>query len=176
MRNEKKFRDRDKRIDKRIHYIYSPFAPDTMTEILVGLGLLECATGLVALSALEDNMENRQLFGERVFELMQELEDLYSEKLSRKPSGQDKKALITQDQQRQLCELGMHILANCRDPLPFEVTMDGLENSQRPQIVLKPCKAWKSYREMLLWFSVQTILPNLSALLAMGRLQTASAI
>jgi len=91
-----------------------------MTEILVGLGLLEHATGLVALSVLEDNMENRQLFGERVFELMQELRDSSSEKPSGKPSGQDKKALITQDQQRQLCELGMHILANCRDPLPLK--------------------------------------------------------
>jgi len=38
------------------------------------------------------------------------------------------------------------------------------ENSHRPQIILKPCKAWTSYREMLLWFSVQTILPVLESI------------
>ncbi len=168
MRNEKKFRERDKRIDKSIQFLYSPFAPDTVTEILIGLGLLERATGLAALSSLEDNVENRKLFDKRVFELIRELRDSPSEKPSGKTSEQDKKALIRQDQQRQLYELGAHILANHRDPLPFEVAMTGIENSHRPQVVLKPGKAWKSYREMLLWFSVQIILPALEGAIDAG--------
>jgi len=73
MRNEKKFKERDKRIDKSIRFIYSPFAPDTMTEILAGLAILECATGKAAIESLVDNEENRRLFGYKILELVSKL-------------------------------------------------------------------------------------------------------
>jgi len=146
MRNENKFKDRDKRIDRRIQFIYSPFAPDTMAEILGGLAILERATGEAAMISLIDDKANRNLLGKRVFALMDEI---------RASSEYSAEKMQT---------LGAHILAASHDELPFEVRVKGFENSSRPAVIMKPCKAWRSYREMLLWFAIETLLPGLDDL------------
>ena len=171
MRNEKKFKERDKRIDKSIRFIYSPFAPDTMTEILAGLAILECATGKAAIESLVDNKENRRLFGDKILELVSKLRSQLSQE-SKAENEEKKKNKSAQRPYMQnldihntnisdIHNLGALILAKQNDPLPFEVHVEGFENSKRQQIVLKPCTARTSYREMLLWFSVTTLLPVL---------------
>ncbi|HQO45088.1 MAG TPA: DUF4954 family protein [Rectinema sp.] len=171
MRNEKKFKERDKRIDKRIQFIYSPFAPDTMTEILASLAILEYATGKAAIEWLANNEDNRRLFGNKILDLVNEL-GLH---ISQKIEAENTKKRSNESAQRPYLEnldihnpnntgirkLGALILAGQNDPLPFEVYVKGFENSARQQIVLKPCRARASYREILLWFSVTTLLPTL---------------
>ena len=53
---------------------------------------------------------------------------------------------------------GHAALSDPTSPLPAAVEADGIENSARPTIVLKPARAWKAYREMLLWYGVTAIL------------------
>ena len=36
---------------------------------------------------------------------------------------------------------------------PAEVEAEGVENSARPTVVVKPARAWKAYREILLWYA-----------------------
>ncbi|GAB6276116.1 MAG: DUF4954 family protein [Rectinema sp.] len=151
MRNEKKFKERDRRIDRSIQFIYSPFAPDTMSEIFEGLAILERATGDAAMEALIDDETNRSLLGDRVFELMDEIR-ASAEKSPERRSRSKRSPEVTR-------KLGVHILANAKDALPFEVRVSGFENSARPEVVIKPCKSWNSYREILLWFAVRTLLP-----------------
>ncbi len=153
MRNEKKFRERDKRRNLEIGYVYSPFAPDTASEILHAVALLERAVGAGAVADLDENEDTRSLFGDRVFELIKEVKAT--------------SAFSTLHEENQeahrvgLKKIGASILAHGTDPLPFEVRVEGFENSARPQVVLKPCRAWRSYREMLLWFAVRQLLPEL---------------
>ncbi len=151
MRNEKKFEERDKRIDHSIQFVYSPFAPDTMSEIFEGLAILERATGEAAMESLTDNENNRSLLGDRIFELVDEIRT--SAERGPEKSGHSKK------NSEKIRKLGVRILATTNDTLPFEVHVSGFENSARPSIVIKPCKAWNSYREILLWFSARTLLP-----------------
>jgi NDP-sugar pyrophosphorylase family protein len=47
---------------------------------------------------------------------------------------------------------GHEILSSAKGPLPFEVKADHVENSKRDCILARPEKAWRAYREMLLWF------------------------
>jgi len=56
---------------------------------------------------------------------------------------------------------GARILSTMHDPLPFGVFVKGFEHSNRPQEVLKPARAWLSYREMLLWFAINALLTML---------------
>jgi len=152
MRNEKKFKERDKRIDRSIRYMYSPFAADTATEILAGLGILEHAAGECAAVSLENNETNISIFGDRVFKLIEEARTLSS----KKEQIQDHSQALDDIYRK----IGSHVLSNSSDPLPFEVRVHGFENSSRPQIILRACRAWKSYREMLLWFAMQSLLPE----------------
>ncbi len=120
MRNEHKLKDRDRRPDTRIRFIYKPLAADTAAEILQALAILEEATGNAA----------------------------------REAGFYPKEALEPQ-------VAGARILSTMHDPLPFEVFVKGFEHSNRPQEVLKPARAWVSYREMLLWFAATSLLPLL---------------
>lgn len=158
MRNERKFRERDRRKDREIQYIYSPFAPDTASEIIDGLAILERAVGEAAITGLDDTKDNRSRFGDRVFELMREAQATSTSESAdvRKPGTH----------LRALRRLGSLILSAACDPLPFEVRVSGFENSMRPQVVVKVCRAWRSYREMLLWFAVQQLLPELERRIA----------
>ncbi len=158
MRNEKKFKERDKRRNLEISYIYSPFAPDTASEILQGLAILERAVGAAAVEDLDENENTRSVFGDRVFELIREARAASAFPTS--SGGYQEAHRLT------LRKVGAWILATTADPLPFEVRVEGFENSARPQIVLKPCRAWRSYREMLLWFAVRQLLPELGRKLA----------
>jgi NDP-sugar pyrophosphorylase family protein len=79
-----------------------------------------------------------------------------------------------------LRELGRRAL---RDPLaaiPSEIEAEGLENSRRPSVVIKPSRAWKAYREILLWYALSTLVeragadfPTLSRLLECDGRETA---
>jgi len=160
MRNEKKFRERDKRRDLEIGYVYSPFAPDTASEILHGVALLERAAGAAAVADLDENETTRSIFGDRVFELIREVSATSALPASSKEN--------MEAHRHALRKIGAQILAHGADPLPFEVRVEGFENSARPQVVLKPCRAWRSYREMLLWFAVRQLLPELGHELASG--------
>ena len=42
-------------------------------------------------------------------------------------------------------------------PLPMEVDATGIENSDRHVIAMKPAKAWKGYREILLWYAAGVV-------------------
>jgi hypothetical protein len=45
-----------------------------------------------------------------------------------------------------------------------ELLADGLENSKRPVIILKPRRSWRAYRHMLRYYAVQTLLDALDGL------------
>lgn len=167
MRNEKKFKERDKRVDTRIRFVYSPFAPDTMSEVFEGLAILEQATGEAALRTIEHLNQNKSFFSDRAFALLAEMKRFKSDisvdaSISISDPGSPSKSSI-KEENKQLRQLGALILSASKDPLPFEVTVRGFENSNRPQVIIKPCTAWRSYREMLLWFAIQTIIPVIEA-------------
>ncbi|MCX7027337.1 MAG: DUF4954 family protein [Spirochaetes bacterium] len=117
MRNEAKFKARDNRTDKSLNLEFSPFAPDTASEIAAALSCLEEATGLAGTGKKE---------GAR--------------------------------------EAGHALLSSSLDPLPFVVKVLGVENSSRDCVVRKPARAWKAYREMLLWFAGNEVLSYASSL------------
>lgn len=48
---------------------------------------------------------------------------------------------------------GRAILEGRSDSLPFEVLVDGVEHSDRECVIRKPARAWRAYKEMLLWFA-----------------------
>ncbi|HUX39482.1 MAG TPA: DUF4954 family protein [Rectinemataceae bacterium] len=56
-----------------------------------------------------------------------------------------------------LRERGKAALFDPRFALPAEVDAWGIENSRRPVVVSKPGKAWKAYREILLWYAASTL-------------------
>jgi carbonic anhydrase/acetyltransferase-like protein (isoleucine patch superfamily) len=60
MRNESKFQARDNRRDKSIRFEYSPFAPDSASEILKALELLEEWTGCSSLGR-DETMETSKI-------------------------------------------------------------------------------------------------------------------
>ena len=126
MRNEAKFKSRDKRCDKRLYFEYSPFAPDTAQEILNALGLLENWTGAALEAYRAANPK-----GADTFETASGL------------SGE---------------EAGRAVLRNCQDPLPFEVLAREVEHSSRDCVLRKPCRAYKAYKDMLLWFAGREVL------------------
>ena len=115
LRNEAKFKARDNRIDRSLALEFSPFAPDTASEIVAALALLEEATSLAA-------------------------------------TGKQQGAALA----------GRKLLAGSVDPLPFEVRIPGVENSTRACVIRKPARAWKAYREMLLWFAGNEVLASAS--------------
>jgi NDP-sugar pyrophosphorylase family protein len=49
---------------------------------------------------------------------------------------------------------GAAALADPRRAIPTEIDADGVENSTRPVIVIKPARAWKAYREILAWYAM----------------------
>ncbi|MGB4572581.1 MAG: DUF4954 family protein [Rectinemataceae bacterium] len=107
MRNESKFKSRDGRRDKSIAFEYSPFAPDTATEIAHAMNLLEEWTG-------------EALGGGR--------------------------------------EAGLAYLRADTERPDLEVLAPGVENADRPAVVIKPVRAWHAYREMLLWYAGETVI------------------
>ena len=56
-----------------------------------------------------------------------------------------------------LRERGRAALSDPRFAPPAEVDAAGIENSRRSVVVVKPAKAWKSYREILLWYGISSI-------------------
>ena len=156
MRNEKKFKERDKRLDQSIRFIYSPFAPDSMSEIFEGLAILEEATGKAAMAFLLREDKNRDFFGKHAEALLHEA-CAAGEKNTEKGKPSEKSLEATR-------RLGACVLSGTSMTLPFEVDVSDFENSNRPQKIIKPCKAWNSYREMLLWFAIKTLLPILEEL------------
>jgi len=152
LRNEKKFKERDKRADTSIRFIYSPFAPDTMSEIFEGLAILEHATGEAAMRAISSHDSDGSIWGDRISALLAQI----SEAGMKLEAGTEKEFKLVR-------QLGALILSSSKDPLPFEVTVRGFENSNRPQVIIKPCAGWRSYREMLLWFAIQAVISALEA-------------
>jgi NDP-sugar pyrophosphorylase family protein len=72
--------------------------------------------------------------------------------------------LAATGEERGAREAGMSILASSVDPLPFEVKAPGVEHSSRDCVLRKPARAWKAYREMLLWFAGNEVLARASSL------------
>lgn len=126
MRNEAKFNARDDRPDKSIRIEYSPFAPDTAEEIIEACALLEKWTGQAFLASQPPAREA----------------GMGTAEIGADP-GQESRA----------GELGRKILGESGDEPPFEVFAEGIENSGRLCVIHKPARAWRAYREMLLWFS-----------------------
>ncbi len=135
MRNEAKFKSRDKRCDKSLYFEYSPFAPDTAQETLKALDLLEEWAG-VALDAYR-------------------AADPKAAEQFTAASGLSDKATVR--------AAGQALLRNLQDPLPFEVLALGVEHSNRDCVVRKPCRAYKAYRDMLLWFAGREVLAYTSS-------------
>jgi NDP-sugar pyrophosphorylase family protein len=131
MRNEAKFKSRDKRWDTSLRFEYSPFAPDTAQEIINALGLLEDWAG----AALE---------AYRTSDPEASIKLAIPSKLTGKAAG---KAL----------------LQGHRDPLPFDVLAQAVEHSSRACVVRKPCRAYKAYKDMLLWFAGREVLAYASS-------------
>lgn len=125
MRNEAKFAARDKRCDKSIGFEYSPFAPDTAQESIRALELLETAVGNSFLRQKADTVQ--EAF----------------------PGLDVPEALA----QASPAEVGRHFLSGGGDALPFETFAENIERSDRPCVIKKPMKAWRAYREILLWFA-----------------------
>jgi len=123
MRNEAKFKSRDKRCDKSLNFEYSPFAPDTAQEIIQALELLEKWTS----QAL----------------------DLYK--------------TTHPGEAARLAGSAKALLSTSHDPLPFEVLAPDVEHSARDCVVRKPCRAYKAYRDMLLWFAGRQIVQFMSS-------------
>jgi hypothetical protein len=136
MRNEAKFESRDKRFDKSVCFEYSPFAPDTAQEILQALEILETMAGLSYQRYRNgpDYDPNRDIA-------------LATEKIGSDPRT-----------------LGRAILAECSDPLPFETLAEKIEHSDRQCVIKRPAKAWKAYRDILLWFAGREVEKALSGL------------
>jgi len=152
MRNESKFKARDNRFNKTIGFEYSPFAPDTAEEILKGMEILEFWTGRAFLN-LDSAARAKIDLGDAGQPFLAHAEHVVhaEDVVHAEQSSESVLAKALQD-------LGRYILQNLRDPLPMEVRISGIENSSRPCVVHKPCRAWKAYREMLLWFSCRSIL------------------
>lgn len=144
MRNESKFKSRDKRMDKRVVFEYSPFAPDTAQECLSAMTLLEVLTGEAAWKLAEQSE-----LPDKTLEAFIRAE---SKKLADAENQHD-----ANEQKAVFQKLGRTILQNAADSLPFMVTAPGLEHSNRECIIYKPARAWHAYREMLLWFAIRTI-------------------
>lgn len=144
MRNESKFKSRDKRLDKRLTFEYSPFAPDTAQECRAAMALLEELIGESALEAIKNGM----------------LADPTLDKLIRSEVPQktaDEKLPNTAGWKSTFRKIGRTILLNTSDPLPFSIRASGMEHSNRECVIHKPVRAWHAYREILLWFAVRTI-------------------
>lgn len=56
-----------------------------------------------------------------------------------------------------LRDRGRTALADPRVALPAEVEISGIENSRRPVVATKPGRAWRAYREILLWYAASTL-------------------
>lgn len=164
MRNEHKFKERDRRHDKSIAYEYSPFAPDTSAEILEALALLEQQTGksFFLHRARTGTMPDLPNGG-----ILEKLERLWlawtsaatngsSETAESKTAGNDPASMTEYER-----AAGALLLSAFHDPLPFEVLAEHAEHSSRKVVIIKPCMAWKSYREMLTWFAGFTLVPYL---------------
>jgi hypothetical protein len=54
-------------------------------------------------------------------------------------------------------ERGRGALSDPRCAIPNEVEAEGLENSKRASVVVKPARAWKAYREILLWYALSVL-------------------
>jgi NDP-sugar pyrophosphorylase family protein len=55
---------------------------------------------------------------------------------------------------------GRRALADPSSLPPAEIEADGIENSARPTILVKPARAWKAYREILLWYAGSTLITH----------------
>ena len=120
MRNEAKFKARDRRASKELLIEFSPFAPDTAEECMTAISLIEEWTGAV---------------------------------LARE-AGEESAGIPRET----LRERGRAALGDPLASVPGEIDAYGIENSRRRVVVAKPGKAWKSYREILLWYAVTAIL------------------
>ena len=144
MRNEAKFLTRDNRYDKTLHFEYSPFAPDTSEEILSAIALLEELTGRAFESYHKENPTAQGI------EALVTLAETFPER-----EGRDGEAIL--DKATVFAGLGRAILGETKDPLPFEVKAEHIENSSRECLIRKPVRAWRAYKEMLLWFAGREI-------------------
>ena len=146
MRNEAKFLSRDHRRDKSLRLEYSPFAPDTAQEIFTALTVLEESTGASYAQYLATNPSAQELpaaqDGAQALQGKGDAQALQGE-------GGGEASATGSDRAR----LGRLILAGSRDPLPFEVRAENLEHSTRDCVIRKPARAWRAYKEMLLWFA-----------------------
>lgn len=136
MRNEAKFLARDQRSNKMLQLEYSPFAPDTADEIVSAMALLEEMTGKAfasygAKNAVGPDMEEF-LAPAREIALLDDSRE--------------------EEKRHAYADLGRSILAG-KAALPFEVHAENMEHSSRECIIIKPCRAWQAYRDMLLWFA-----------------------
>jgi hypothetical protein len=141
MRNEGKFVQRDGRCDKRLRIEFSPFAPDTAVEIRAAMSLLERLTGQAFVKAIEALGESG--IGPEEFERLRSVPGISAALAKAGTAGGDS----------DLRALGRAVLSAGMDILPFEVMAEDIEHSDRGCEVRKPVRAWKAYREMLLWYA-----------------------
>jgi len=144
MRNESKFKSRDKRMDKRLNFEYSPFAPDTAQECLAAMALLEELTGESA---------SKQAASGTIADPT--LEKLIRSEIQQRTA--DEKPRDAAGQKMIYRKIGRAIILNASDDLPFAVRASSMEHSDRECIIYKPVRAWHAYREILLWFAMRTI-------------------
>jgi len=141
MRNEAKFFARDNRCDKTLRFEFSPFAPDTAEEILSAIALLEELTGRAFEKYREENPSAPNL-------------DTFATPIE---TLQARAVAETSGVGEAFIKLGRAVLGASQDLLPFEVKADHIENSTRECLIRKPVRAWRAYKEMLLWFAGKEI-------------------
>ncbi len=64
----------------------------------------------------------------------------------------------TELENAELAAAGRAALANPASLLPAQIEAEEVENSARPTVVVRPARAWKAYREILLWYAGSTVL------------------
>lgn len=144
MRNEIKFKSRDRRINKKLAFEYSPFAPDTAQECLTAMALLEELTGDAAMHLITNGTIGNPT-----------LEKIIKSEVQQRTAIEDSHE--TAEQKMIYRKIGRAVILNASDPLPFTVKAPGVEHSERECIIYKPVRAWRAYREILLWFAVRTV-------------------
>jgi hypothetical protein len=136
-RNSWKYIDRDKRIDKIQLLEYDYLAPDTISEIVTALALLEKFTGLaLARQAAETEKRTDPAL----------LESVKSDKVT----------------DTELREMGASLLQHSPGHVDtLEILAQGWENTERKVKLIKVAQAWSIFRELIAHYAAEQLMRSI---------------
>jgi Domain of unknown function (DUF4954) len=136
-RNSWKYIDRDKRIDKIQLLEYDYLAPDTISEIVTALALLEKFTGLaLARQAAETEKRTDPAL----------LESVKSDKVT----------------DTELREMGASLLQHSPGHVDtLEILAEGWENTERKVKLIKVAQAWSIFRELIAHYAAEQLMRSI---------------